>query len=119
MRLIIRDYKHWRFKYELMRFGVLLLVVMLFWIGIELYSTYISTELEDDYSVQIEPLNPALDLEILDQLSRRNDAPSEFSIVLPESTSAPTAPKQTPQPTSRPRAASSSALTATSSGELE
>lgn len=118
MRLIIRDYKHWRFKYELMRFGVLLLVVMLFWIGIELYSTYISTELEDDYSVQIEPLNPALDLEILDQLSRRNDAPTEFSVVLPQSTLVPAPLKQIPQP-SKPKASSSSALTATSSGELE
>lgn len=118
MRLIIRDYKHWRFKYELMRFGVLLLVVMLFWIGIELYSTYVSTELEDDFSAQIEPLNPALDLEILDQLSRRSDAPTEFSVVLPQSTSSPTPQKQIVQPT-KPRVGSSSALTATSSGELE
>jgi hypothetical protein len=89
MRLIIKEYKHWRFKYELMRFGILLLVVMFFWIGIELYSTYLSTEVEEDYSVQIEPLNPALDLDMLNELTRRSDAPEDFVVVKATSSGLP------------------------------
>lgn len=114
MRLAIKDYRHWRFKYELMRFGVLLLVVILFWIGIELYSTYISTEVEEDYLVQIKPLNPALDLDMLEDLSQRTDSPSDFAIALPSSQPSTLLPTPKPSSSSLPQPD----LIATNSGSL-
>lgn len=102
MRLFIKDIKHWRFKFELMRFGILLLVVVLFWVGIELYTTYSNTTIPEDYTEEIKPLNPALDLDVLDQLERRVDAPEEFEIVLPDDVETSPQSITTPPPTERP-----------------
>ena len=120
MRVIVKDYRHWKFKLELMRFGILLLVVAVFWVGIELYTTYSSTTIPDDFTKQIDPLNPALDLEMMEELSRRTDAAEDFSVVInqtEEGTRRVVAP--TPQPTPAATQIPLSSPLSTESGLLE
>ena len=81
MRLIIQDLKHWKLKRDALRFGALTLVIAILWVSLELYWAYtrttVSTEIED-YLV---PLNPSLDLTILDTLSGRYVPPEDFEIL--------------------------------------
>ncbi|OGV93823.1 hypothetical protein A3B57_01455 [Microgenomates group bacterium RIFCSPLOWO2_01_FULL_47_10] len=113
MRFIQRDWRHWKLKFELLRFGVLLLVVALFWIGIELFSTYTTSVEPVAYQKYLEPLNPTLDLDMLENLAARTVPIDEFTPVAAPTTSPLPIPKL-----SRSGSASSSGETASVSGSL-
>lgn len=82
MRIIIKDVRQWKIRFDILRFGIMSLVVVVVWAGIELYNTYSSTTIPEDYSDKIEPLNPSLDLEMLSEIESRIDAPENFSVVV-------------------------------------
>lgn len=82
MRFILKDVRQWRIRYDVLRFGVLFLVVVIIWAGIELFNTYSTTTIPEDYSKEIEPFNPSLDLEMISEIESRIDAPEEFNIVI-------------------------------------
>ena len=84
MRYILKDVRQWKIRYDLLRFGILTLVVVLFWAGIELFNTYSSTTIPEDYSEEIKPLNPTLDLEMISEIESRVDAPEEFEVLVGE-----------------------------------
>ncbi|MFC1653403.1 hypothetical protein ACFL1M_00975 [Patescibacteria group bacterium] len=119
MRLIIKNVSKWKARFDLMRFGVLTLVVVLFWVGIELYKTYSETTIPEDYSIQIEPLNPSLDLEMVDLLSTRVELPEEFEVVVDQDVQSDVLIPLESSPPSTPSSTQPPAPTATLSGQVE
>jgi len=82
VRFILKDVRQWRIRYDVLRFGVLFLVVVIIWAGIELFNTYSTTTIPEDYSKEIEPFNPSLDLKMISEIESRVDTPEDFSIVV-------------------------------------
>ena len=82
MRFILKDVRQWRIRYDVLRFGVLSLVVVIAWAGIELFNTYSTTTIPEDYSKEIEPFNPSLDLKMISEIESRVDTPEKFEIVI-------------------------------------
>ena len=103
MRFILKDVRQWRIRYDVLRFGILFLVVVIVWAGIELYNTYSTTTIPEDYSKEIEPFNPSLDLKMISEIENRIDTPEDFDVVIEsededeEETTTPT-----PEPESTP-----------------
>ena len=106
MRFILKDVRQWRIRYDVLRFGVLFLVVVIIWAGIELFNTYSTTTISKDYSKEIEPFNPSLDLEMISEIEGRVDAPEDFSVVVEsedeEEEGTTTTPSPEPEPTLPP-----------------
>ena len=82
MRFILKDIRQWRIRYDVLRFGVLFLVVVIIWAGIELFNTYSVTTIPENYSKEIEPFNPSLDLEMISEIESRVDTPEKFEIMI-------------------------------------
>jgi hypothetical protein len=82
VRFILKDVRQWKIRYDVLRFGVLLLVVVIIWAGIELFNTYSTTTIPKDYSKEIEPFNPSLDLEMISEIEGREETPEKFDIVI-------------------------------------
>ena len=104
MRFILKDVRQWRVRYDVLRFGILFLVVVIVWAGIELYNTYSTTTIPEDYSKEIEPFNPSLDLEMISEIESRVDTPEEFDIVIEneDEEEATATPSPEPEPTLPP-----------------
>ncbi len=111
MRFILKDVRQWRIRYDVLRFGVLFLVVVIIWAGIELFNTYSTTTIPEDYSKEIEPFNPSLDLKMISEIESRVDTPEDFSIVvenedededIDENEDEATTPTSEPEPTPPP-----------------
>jgi len=111
VRFILKDVRQWRIRYDVLRFGVLFLVVVIIWAGIELFNTYSTTTIPEDYSKEIEPFNPSLDLKMISEIESRVDTPEDFSIVvenedgdedIDENEDEATTPTSEPEPTPPP-----------------
>lgn len=102
MRFILKDVRQWKIRYDVLRFGVLLLVVVIVWAGIELYNTYSITTIPEDYSKEIEPFNPSLDLEMISEIESRVDTPEEFVVVVESDDEEEAATTPSPEPTLPP-----------------
>lgn len=81
MRLIIKNLKHWRVKRDALTLGILSFVVVILWIAIEVYQTYVQTTVTGDVQDQLEPLSPSIDNQALDGLKNRFSPPGSFSVI--------------------------------------
>ena len=99
MRFILKDVRQWKIRYDVLRFGVLFLVVVIIWAGIELVNTYSTTTIPEDYSEEIAPFNPSLDLEMISEIERRIDVDENFDVVVEGEEEED---EETPQPTPSP-----------------
>ena len=95
MRIVIREIGHWKIKRDALNIGILTLVTVIIWVGIEVYQTYNQTTISQDIQSQLQPLNPSIDIETLDGLSDRFVPPTSFQITSPTDT---TTPSPTPHP---------------------
>lgn len=84
MRLIIKDLRHLRIKYDAYRIGILTLIVVVLWIGLEIYHAYTQTTIASELEGLLEPLDPSIDVATVEGLSERLDAPETFQVVISE-----------------------------------
>ena len=110
----IQSQKKLIFKNNLYKIAILTFVTTVFWIGLEIYRSYNKPETTERVKTQIVPLNPNIDVELIDKLeSRTSLTAADFSRlqeVLPEHlkrlqensddpTSRPPVPTPSPQST--------------------
>jgi len=73
--------------------GIFSLLTIGIWVAAEIYHQFLQDTISSDYEAQINPLNPRLPIEVLDQLESKNSLPVDLNqtgnIILPTSTPPP------------------------------
>lgn len=110
MRLIIRDLRHWRVKYDLLRLSILTSIVVVVWVGVEVYHSYVRSTIDAELQAYLETFNPTLDEQVLHSLQDRYVAPETFPIYGTNEETGTVEPLVLPVETASPSASQSAQL---------
>jgi len=91
--------KQHRLQKDILFIAISSFIVIVAWIGFNLYHIYVTTTISEDLQIALTPINPVFDPQTIQQLRSRENINPMFEMQKIAATPTPPLPNSTPSPT--------------------